>query len=75
MLNVFCDEHNILLTNDYSTQFINRNSIIEGMCKNIDCENVFSKSLNHNIDALKSNQLGRINQKTMFLKRKKPRKI
>jgi hypothetical protein len=43
MLNAFCNENNILLTEDYSNQFINRNSIIEGMCKTIDCENVFSK--------------------------------
>lgn len=43
MLNIFCDENDILLIHDYSNQFINRNSIIEGMCKNLDCENVFNK--------------------------------
>lgn len=44
MLNTFCDENNILLTHDYSTQFINRDSVIEGICKNNKCENIFSKS-------------------------------
>jgi hypothetical protein len=43
MLNAFCDEHNILLIDDYSNKFINRDSKIEGMCKNCECENVFSK--------------------------------
>lgn len=43
MLNTFCDENDILLIDDYSKQFINRNSIIEGMCKGNNCENVFSK--------------------------------
>jgi hypothetical protein len=43
MLNTFCDENDILLTDDYSKQFINRNSIIEGICKGNNCENAFSK--------------------------------
>jgi hypothetical protein len=43
MLNTFCDEHNILLIDDYSNKFINRDAIIEGMCKNGECENMFSK--------------------------------
>jgi len=43
MLNSFCDEHNILLIDDYSNKFINRDAIIEGMCKNGECENIFSK--------------------------------
>jgi len=44
MLNTFCDENSILLIDDYSNKFINRNSIIEGMCKGVDCENMFSKT-------------------------------
>ena len=43
VLNQFCDENNILLTDDYSNKFINRDTIIEGVCKNSDCENIFSK--------------------------------
>jgi hypothetical protein len=43
MLNTFCDEHNILIIDDYSNKFINRDAIIEGMCKNGECENMFSK--------------------------------
>ena len=43
ILNEFCDEHNILLTDDYSNKFINRNTIIEGICKGEFCENIFSK--------------------------------
>jgi hypothetical protein len=43
ILNVFCDENNILLTDDYSNKFVNRDTIIEGICKNSDCENIFSK--------------------------------
>jgi len=44
MLMDFCDKNDILLLDDYSNQFINRNSIIEGICKNTDCENIFRKS-------------------------------
>jgi hypothetical protein len=43
ILTQFCDDNNILLTDDYSNQFINRDTIIEGVCKNSDCENIFSK--------------------------------
>lgn len=43
-LNKFCDKNNIILTGDYSNEFINRNSIIEGLCKNEACENIFSKT-------------------------------
>jgi hypothetical protein len=45
VLTQFYDENNILLTDDYSNQFINRDTIIEGVCKNSDCENIFSKPL------------------------------
>ena len=44
VLNTFCDEHNLLLIDDYSNTFINRDSIIKGMCKSFNCENIFSKS-------------------------------
>jgi hypothetical protein len=43
ILNEFCDKNNIFLTDDYSNQFVNRDTIIEGVCKNIECENIFSK--------------------------------
>lgn len=43
MLMDFCDKNNILLTNDYSDKFINRDSKIEGICKNECCENIFNK--------------------------------
>jgi hypothetical protein len=43
ILNEFCDENNILLTDDYSNKFVNRDTIIEGVCKNDGCENIFSK--------------------------------
>ena len=43
MLYNFCNDNNILLSNDYSNNLINRNTIIEGICKNLDCENIFSK--------------------------------
>jgi len=43
ILHEFCDENNILLTDDYSNKFVNRDTIIEGVCKNIGCENIFSK--------------------------------
>ena len=44
MLINFCDEYNILLLDDYSDRFINRDSIIEGICKNECCKNTFQKS-------------------------------
>jgi hypothetical protein len=43
ILNKFCDENNILLTADYSNKFVNRDTIIEGICKKSDCENFFNK--------------------------------
>jgi len=43
-LNLFCNENNILLTDDYSNKFINRDTIIQGICLNSDCNNVFNKS-------------------------------
>jgi hypothetical protein len=44
MLIDFCDKNNILLIDDYSNKFINRDSKIEGICKNDCCENIFNKS-------------------------------
>ena len=43
VLDHFCNENNILLTDDYSNNLINRNTIIEGICKNYNCKNIFSK--------------------------------
>jgi len=43
MLMDFCDKNNLLLLDDYSNKFINRNSLIEGICKRDDCENIFRK--------------------------------
>ena len=43
MLIDFCDKNNILLLDDYSNKFINRDSQIEGICKNEFCENIFTK--------------------------------
>jgi len=40
----FCNENNILLIDDYSNKYINRNSEIEGICKTNCCENIFKKS-------------------------------
>jgi hypothetical protein len=45
ILHNFCNENNILLTDDYSNKFVNRDTIIEGVCKNDGCENIFSKPL------------------------------
>jgi hypothetical protein len=45
VLHNFCNENNILLTDDYSNKFVNRDTIIEGVCKNFGCENIFSKPL------------------------------
>jgi len=42
-LDNFCNENNLLLINDYSDRLINRNTIIDGICKNLDCENIFNK--------------------------------
>jgi len=43
MLMDFCETNDILLLDDYSNKFINRDSVIEGICKNTDCENIFRK--------------------------------
>jgi hypothetical protein len=44
MLMDFCNKNNILLLDDYSDKFINRDSKIEGICKNDCCEYIFNKS-------------------------------
>lgn len=44
MLMDFCDKNSILLIDDYSDKFINRDSEIEGICKNDFCENIFNKT-------------------------------
>jgi hypothetical protein len=43
MLGKFCDENNILLIDDYCEKFINRDSIIKGICLVDDCNNIFCK--------------------------------
>jgi hypothetical protein len=43
VLDNFCNENNILLAYDYSNKLVNRDTIIEGICKNYNCENIFSK--------------------------------
>jgi len=43
MLVEFCDKNNILLTEDYTNQFVNRDTIIEGICLDNECENNFRK--------------------------------
>jgi hypothetical protein len=44
MLTNFCEKNNILLTDDYSNQFINRDTIIQGICLQSSCENIFTKT-------------------------------
>jgi hypothetical protein len=43
MLTDFCNINKIMLTNDYSNKFVNRDTIIEGNCLNENCENNFRK--------------------------------
>lgn len=43
MLSDFCNENNILLIDDYSEQFINRDTVIKGVCLVEECDNMFSK--------------------------------
>lgn len=45
ILHNFCNENNILLTDDYSNKFVNRDTIIQGVCKNDECEQIFTKPL------------------------------
>jgi len=43
MLMEFCNENNIVLLDDYSDKFINRDTNIEGICLHDSCENNFIK--------------------------------
>jgi len=43
MLMEYCNQYNIVLLDDYSDKFINRDSIIEGNCLNNECKNNFTK--------------------------------
>ena len=43
ILTEFCNENNIILTDDYSDKFINRDTIIEGICLHSACKNIFIK--------------------------------
>jgi len=44
MLLEFCEENKIILTEDYSSIFVNRDTIIKGKCKTEDCNHIFVKS-------------------------------
>ena len=43
-LKSFCIENNIILTEDYTNKFINRDTIINGFCLTVTCKNVFAKT-------------------------------
>ena len=43
-LNTFCEQNSIILKTNYSNVDINRDTIIEGQCLTINCNNIFSKS-------------------------------
>lgn len=43
MLNDFCNKNNISLLQDYSSQFVNRDMAIEGLCLTDNCNNQFKK--------------------------------
>ena len=43
ILTEFCNENNIILTDDYSDKFINRDTIIQGICLHFNCKNNFIK--------------------------------
>lgn len=43
MLQEFCDANNILLYNDFTNVFINRDTIINGTCLTPNCDNDFNK--------------------------------
>lgn len=39
----FCDENSIILNDDYTSQIINRDTVIKGICLTEDCNNIFNK--------------------------------
>ena len=43
MLIEFCNENNILLNEDYTNQFVNRDTVIDGICLDNECKNTFRK--------------------------------
>jgi hypothetical protein len=45
VLNNFCSENNILLTDDYQNVLVNRDTVIEGFCITQNCDNKFSRPL------------------------------
>lgn len=45
LLQNFCKENTVELLEDYSSIFINRNTLIKGKCKTSNCVNIFEKSL------------------------------
>ena len=46
----FCKEYNIILLKDYSSEKINRDSIIEGKCKSENCNEHFKRRLRSLVD-------------------------
>jgi len=44
MLIEFCQENKIILTEDYSSIFVNRDTVIKGKCKTENCNDIFQKS-------------------------------
>jgi len=43
MLSQFCNENKITLIDDYTEQFVNNKTIIQGLCLQPGCENIFAK--------------------------------
>lgn len=44
-LKIFCNENNIILNKDYSNEYLNKQSFIEGKCKTENCNNIFNKKI------------------------------
>lgn len=43
MLTQYCSDNNIILVNELSNKFVNRDTIIDGICKTTQCKNSFTK--------------------------------
>jgi len=41
----YCNKSNIILNFDYSNEYVNRDTFIEGLCKNDNCDKLFKKPL------------------------------
>lgn len=62
-LNAFCNEQNILLCEDYSSQKLNSNTIIEGKCVNDDCHLIMKKEFRSFINNPYCNNCSKTNAK------------